>query len=1470
MPSLNRVRAIASFNNGKQCFEDLKINSLGEDIVLDMVNGGGKSFLIQCIGQTIIPNSTWQKDWDFKAVFEPANKNKVVHCLTEWKLDEGMGYKYLLAGFCAARPNKATDSEGESNLGDFDRFSYICLYNDSNDNDIFNLPLTEKDEDGNVSRMSYHDLKKYLRNIKSNGYYVEIEEKARAYKKRLASFNITNAEWELIRGINADEKYVATYLRSYPTSEKFILKFLIPKIEECNANREAIDYRGSEELAQDLLNIRELMNDLIKKKSQSQEYNKIVNFIELLSRELNIIKDRYVERDNIYIEIKKTIKFLDKKIEELRKHQIEVDAELKKEEKSLRDNEIRNKALEIYSVEKDLNTNKKAEKVQSKKVEELSNVYKDESKKLAIKKKENTYLSILQDEASRAKYIKEKEVIELSNKDLIDNRNSLGQSVKNYLNFKINSLEEERKVITSELASLEVEMKNHTDEVVTLRSSIMSLNKDLERYAEEEKNIKINMQISDFECLEGTSKDKKAKKLIEAKLEKAKINKEELETNEPKLQKDVMNTLTIINELKVSKMAVEQNLKEKNSELSKAREKYSIIEEQMNIYDSINLEELAKSIDAETQRLLKDKRNIDLKIIDAKEILKHLESNTIALSNDTKIVFDILKANYPEAVLGHDLLETLSLNERKELISLNELIPYSILLNNSDYKKFALNKDILKDYFGSAIPIIDRDSLKNVVLMPQGVTFTSKDISYFIDEDERERARNLKEEELIELRHERRKLENSITNIEEVSKIVKSFEGREYVEILAAEVGKLEIDIIKKEESIIENSNLKNTIDENIIKSKEELKTLAKDIEIFNRQLNKLDRYIELNSRQVKVKEDTELAEQEKKVILEKLEVEEGLLEVYKFKENRNKDRSIKLDKSLENLKEEFAKIDYVEVNEEAVISEDEYTILSGELKAVTEKLNGVSSDFKKLEEEIAACTKRIERAKNDIAQEGVSLEELKHVTLDFVENSKEIIDEMQSRINVLTKELEKEKESLEEYRRTIRSLTDKFEDKNAELEKQELIKYSQVKPQVEKFIAGSDITEKISEVNKHIVVSIKKISELRDKKYKLLNDLDSNKDLRNEFFYIEKDIDVDIKIDKEPLENIRGFKEIQSKLVLIKHSLSNKKISYNNKLKDGEKLIEYMSDFKEILEELKNLPNNYEDLNNLIKTLVGDEEDTEECILNLVKQEQVTLDDNIKSLEIQEDKFVTLCIQQSENILRDIKKLADLSVIDINDKRQEMIRVNLSKLEDDIAKEKMKNYIENLINESVKCEDENERRLEIAKGLTIENLFRQIIKPIKASSLQIYKLEDIDNMELNTWLSWDRAYGSKGQTNGMYISVLICLISYLRKLYNTSQDNSKKVIILDNPFSGTTSEIIWLPILKLLKENNVQLWAFGYEIKTQLSNCFNVRYLLEKKPGKGHENIIVSSFKSTADTEQLGYDPLTGKKIEVLQESMF
>ena len=302
MPGLVNARICNTrFNGGKKYYEDLHLRSHGDALVIDMVNGGGKSFLIQCIGQTIIPNSKWQNDWDFKAVFEPKNKNTVIHCASEWELDEGSEYKYLLAGFCASKALRNSSDDEEKTYADFERFSYICLYNERNENDIFNLPLKEETDDGRSKFISLSDLKKYLYSIKTGNYYTEVFTTAKSYRERLSQYNITKAEWELIKDVNADEKYVATYLRQYPNAEKFILDFLIPKIEECYSTRTGYEYQDSDKLASSLLNIREKMDELMKSKAKSQEYDKVIESIQKLADKLNDLSDKYVSREELYI-----------------------------------------------------------------------------------------------------------------------------------------------------------------------------------------------------------------------------------------------------------------------------------------------------------------------------------------------------------------------------------------------------------------------------------------------------------------------------------------------------------------------------------------------------------------------------------------------------------------------------------------------------------------------------------------------------------------------------------------------------------------------------------------------------------------------------------------------------------------------------------------------------------------------------------------------------------------------------------------------------------------------------------------------------------------------------------------------------------------------------------------------------------------------------------------------------------------
>ena len=70
MPSINRIRIFNVFyNDRKDYFEDLQLNAFGDDMLIEMFNGGGKSLILQCIAQTVLPNSMIQDEWEFKKLF---------------------------------------------------------------------------------------------------------------------------------------------------------------------------------------------------------------------------------------------------------------------------------------------------------------------------------------------------------------------------------------------------------------------------------------------------------------------------------------------------------------------------------------------------------------------------------------------------------------------------------------------------------------------------------------------------------------------------------------------------------------------------------------------------------------------------------------------------------------------------------------------------------------------------------------------------------------------------------------------------------------------------------------------------------------------------------------------------------------------------------------------------------------------------------------------------------------------------------------------------------------------------------------------------------------------------------------------------------------------------------------------------------------------------------------------------------
>ena len=1471
MPSLNRGRVIARFNEGKQCFEDMKIDSLGEPIVIDMVNGGGKSFLIQCLGQTVIPNSRWQKDWDFKAVFENSNKNDVVHCVTEWELDKGSDYKYLMAGFCASRPNNKSGDENDFNTGEFKKFSYICLYNEYNENDIFNIPLIEKNENGILKKLQLDALKKYLRDVKSNNFYVEIFDVVRDYQKRLAQYNITNAEWELIRAVNADEKYIATYLRQFSNSKDFILKFLIPKIEECNANRLDVDHISSDELAKNLLNIRELMRKLIKQKGQSKEYSKIIEFIELITQKLIDIKGKYKERDLISIEIKKSIIFLDRIIEKVKNEYNNGVKNLIEEEQNLKENKINADVLDIYILEKLKNADMKKNDVYRKEIScDKENLYNKE-RKLVMKKCENIYNSILQDKENGFKYKKSIDIIEYENKDLVAQKKYIGQKVKNYL---INKIDGTKKVICEiklEMNEKDIEINKQSNYIIKLKSENQTLDKDIERKISEKNDIQEELGEENFEVINKITKDSSTKEALEndkkCKVdEKIRLENENIEYEE--INNQDKNTLK---RLELKKQELDQKLELENIRLDKGLVLYSEIKEYTKKYGK-DIKSLYEWIDKKLEEIKEEERKKSIDIINCEEFIDNLESNSLTLSKDTRAVYDILKLKYASSILGKDFLNDLTMDDKKYFLSINKLIPYGILLNKSEYRNFIKDEEILKKYFGGVIPIINQDELEKPILLSSGMQFTVKDISFFIDVEKNKLIKVEKEKELLILESTRIEIKAEIVKVKieekKINKFIDEFLNYENLEGISVNIARMKSEIKKYENEIEVYRKSISFKSSEIIKNRKNIKNIELEILNLDKMINAIRKYIKLENKCNNIIIEIDVSKEEKKYIANNLKKEE--IKIISLKnekqelEEANRDNQM----GLINLTNESDKIKFINKNDEEIIEESEYIHLKGEFQGIIDKLLGSNSGLESFENMLKESLKRIDDNIENIKHNDIRIEDLYYIKLGFINNSSESIKKLQVEIKKEGIELKNKNENYKIHEIKLAELEGAYKEKISKLEKERCINYLERKKNINSCLEKVDLAEKHKEIKTTIKKNKTSIEKLKNNNSKLKLKLGERKEEKYKFDILNTKIDVDVNIDELRLEAVRDYKSIEEELEYIKSRISKNEKIYLEIVKKGYLLVEYMDGFKETLKILEILDNNIDGVNGMIVKLCGKDHSDEECLLNMIKLEQERVDQDINHLELQEQKFITLCIQKSENILRDIKKLSDLSVIEINGKRQEMIKVNLTKLDENIGKEKMKSYIENLINGTEKNND-IQRIKDLSKGLTVDKLLEQIIMPIKAKSLELYKLEDINNMKVNSWLSWDRAYGSKGQTNGMYISVLICLISYLRKLYTASTDESKKVIILDNPFSGTTSEIIWLPILKLLKANNVQLWAFGFEIKSQLSECFNVKYFLKKERTRNYEK-IVASFKSEMNIDELGYDILTGKIIEPIQETLF
>ena len=269
--------------------------------------------------------------------------------------------------------------------------------------------------------------------------------------------------------------------------------------------------------------------------------------------------------------------------------------------------------------------------------------------------------------------------------------------------------------------------------------------------------------------------------------------------------------------------------------------------------------------------------------------------------------------------------------------------------------------------------------------------------------------------------------------------------------------------------------------------------------------------------------------------------------------------------------------------------------------------------------------------------------------------------------------------------------------------------------------------------------------------------------------------------------------------------------------------------------------------------------------VIRCINLEQERIAKSIEEIHKIKDSFENQCIQSCLSIKTQLDRLPKLSKITMEDEVISIIGLTIPYVKEDMYKERMSRYIDDIVMAADEMNNQNDRLKYIRSQLAWKKLFSVIVTDMNGVRINLYKRERIK--EQSRYLPYEEAVGSTGQSQGIYIQFLIAIINYITNINSKDADNKglRKVIFIDNPFGAAKDVYIWEPIFKLLKVNNVQLVVPARGATPAITGRFDVNYILGQKFIDGKQQTVVVDYNSNVDSDKMDYT-----KVDFTQAQLF
>ena len=384
MPKINRIRVINFyFNNDVRHIADETFSFYGgENALLNLANGGGKSVLVQLMLQPVIPDLKLQNR-RMSSYFKRSTYPAIV--MIEWILDNETKIDYLMTGIAIA-PKSSTDESAGNRIN---YFTFTSHYDAACDFDLEMVPFVRTEGDNQII-LSFEKSREAVKRVTSKHREMQYfsRDDSTAYKQHLSSFGISQDEWKnIIAKMNNDEGGIEELFEKCKTSDSVLNEWVIKTVEkvvQSTGNEETQIYElfeglvantvRNKEYINDQENIKDYFNEHIKLEESLGKVCEALDSFDKSKQELNLMHSSLgSEIDNLDIELKNIVYDKDELNDQIN--------HIRKEELSQKYHDAEEEYLEKRDAEKECNDSlskiKEALnlKVKEKNIQEASRIY---------------------------------------------------------------------------------------------------------------------------------------------------------------------------------------------------------------------------------------------------------------------------------------------------------------------------------------------------------------------------------------------------------------------------------------------------------------------------------------------------------------------------------------------------------------------------------------------------------------------------------------------------------------------------------------------------------------------------------------------------------------------------------------------------------------------------------------------------------------------------------------------------------------------------------------------------------------------------------------------------------------------------------------------------------------------------------------------------------------------------------------